>query len=74
MFQIHVTQADKFGSPIKDVFQTHAVLYSLLREEIIFCDENCECFSRIKSEEMLSYSDFFNKRFGYGQYKCLKNG
>ena len=50
------------------------MVMSLLREEIIFCDENGEYFSRNKSETMLSYSEFFNSNFGSGKYECLKSG
>ena len=46
----------------------------MLREEIIFCDENAEYFSRTRSETMFSFSDFFNKRYGKDQYKCLASG
>ena len=46
--------------------ETVGVVMSLFREEIIFCDENAEYFSRNKSETMLSYSEFFNKNFGAG--------
>ena len=71
VMQIYVVLADEFGSPVKNIYETTGVVMSLLREEIIFCDENGEYFSRTKSETMLSYSDFFNKNFGSGQYQCM---
>ena len=71
IIQIFIVLTDEFGSPIKNMHETVGVVMSLFREEIIFCDENGEYFSRTKSETMLSYSDFFNKNFGSGQYQCM---
>ena len=64
--QIYVTLEDELGGGVKSIYEVCAVVFSLLREEIIFCDEMAECFSRERSETMLSYSDFFNKKFGSG--------
>ena len=72
--QIYVTLEDELGGGVKSIYEVCAVVFSLLREEIIFCDEMAECFSRERSETMLSYSDFFNKKFGNGQYRCLDSG
>ena len=66
MIQIFIVLTDEFGSPVKNMSETVGVVMSLFREEIIFCDENAEYFSRNKSETMLSYSEFFNKNFGAG--------
>ena len=74
VMQIYVVLADDFGSPVKNIYEAAGVVFSLLREEIIYCDENAEYFSRTKSETMLSYSDFFSKNFGKDQYQCMKGG
>ena len=66
MIQIFVVLTEKFGSSSKNMYETISVVMSLFREEIIFCDENGEYFSRNKSETMFSYSDFFSKNFGIG--------
>ena len=50
------------------------MLWSLCREEIIYCDEEEMYFSRKHSETMLSYTEIFNKNVGNEQYKCLENG
>ena len=59
--QIYITLNDELGGGVKSIYDISAVLFSLLREEIIFCDEMSECFSRKRSETMFSYSEFFSK-------------
>ena len=72
--QINVTIEDQFGGQESNLLTTAAVLWSLFREELIFCDESARYFSRKRSETMLSYSEIFNRKFGGGQYGCLKSG
>ena len=55
------------------MYEVAAILYSLLREDLIFADEHCYQYTCVKKQGFYSYSDLFKMKFPSG-YICDKNG
>ena len=61
--EIFKTLSDNFRSPIKNSWETAAVLATLLREDILFVDKILYRWTVRKQEGFFSYSEIFRIRF-----------
>ena len=73
VFEIFVTLKETQGSTVNNVFEVVAVLFSMLREDLIYCSKNSDRYSVHKQEGYLNYSEIFRKHFPNG-YACDPKG
>jgi len=63
-----VTLEDNHGKTVNNIYEVAAVLFALLREDILYSDLHSYRYTVTKQEGYYSYSDIFRMRFpiGYG--------
>ena len=71
--EIFYQVSNTYGRVVNNMYEVGAILYSLLREDLIYADEHCYTYTCVKKEGYYSYSDFFQMKFGSG-YICDKRG
>ena len=63
IFEIFVTMEDTYGRQVNNIYELVAVLYSMLREDMIYADEHSYRYTLHRQEGYLTYSEIFHKRF-----------
>ena len=73
ILEVFVTLGDTYGKTVNNVYEVVAILFSLLREDLIYSDEHSYRYTVNKQEGFYSYSEIFRKKFPVG-YSCDKMG
>ena len=73
MLQICSILDDHFNLPLKHAFEAAAIMTSLMREELIFCDKIWYRWTVHKQEGYYSYSELFFAHYG-PTYGCTRAG
>ena len=73
LVEIFVTLNDTYGKTVNNIFEVGAILFSLLREDLIYADLLSYRYTVNKQEGYFSYSEIFQKKFPFG-YVCDKQG
>ena len=63
ILEIYVTLEATYGRQVKNVYELGAVLFSMLREDMIYADEHSYRYTLHRQEGYLTYSEIFHKRF-----------
>lgn len=64
--EIFVEMSNTYTMPISNGYESSAILFSLLREDRIFANEECSHFSTKRQEGFKSYSEIFKAKYpGY---------
>ena len=71
--EIFVTLSDTYGKTVNNIYELVAVLYSILREDLMYTDEHSYRYTLTKQEGFYNYSEIFRRRFPLG-YECDKLG
>ena len=71
--QIFVQLTNDHGEVVKDVYQVSAVLFSLLREDILYSDAHSYKYTTEKKEGYYSYTELFQMKHK-GGYTCDQLG
>ena len=73
VLEIFVTLNATYGRTVNNIYEAVAILFSLLREDLIYADQHCYRYTIHKQEGFFSYSESFRKQFPVG-YGCDKAG
>ena len=68
-----VTINDTYGKTVNNIYEAVAILFSLLREDLIYSDLHSYRYTVNKQEGYYSYSEIFRLKFPVG-YDCDKVG
>ena len=64
--EVFVTLSDTYGKTVNNIYEVVAILFSLLREDLIFSDLNSYRYTVNKQEGYYSYSEIFRLKFPIG--------
>ena len=73
VLEVFVTLNDTYGRTVNNIYEAVAILFSLLREDLIYADQHCYRYTINKQEGFFSYSEIFRNKFPVG-YGCDKVG
>jgi len=71
--QIFYTLNAKYGKVVNNIYEVGAVMFSLLREDLVYSDEHSYRYTCEKKEGYYNYSEIFRKKFPVG-YGCDAGG
>jgi len=71
--EVFVTLNDTYGKTVNNIYEVGAVLFSLLREDLLYADEHSYRYTVNKQEGFYNYSEIFQRKFPTG-YACDKVG
>ena len=69
VFEIFTVMDQNFGRAVNNIYQLVAILFSLLREDLIYSDEHSYRYTVNKQEGYYNYTELFSKKFPAG-YAC----
>ncbi len=67
--EIFMTLEANYGKTLNNIYEAVAILFSLLREDLIYSDMHSYRYTCTKQEGYYTYSELFRIRFGEG-YIC----
>ena len=73
IMQIFTTLEERFGKTVNNIYEAVAILFALLREDMLYSDLNSYRYTITKQEGFYTYSEIFRLRFPEG-YKCDSMG
>ena len=73
IMEVSVTLEDTYGKSLNNIYELAAVLFSMLREDLLYSDLNSYRYTTHKQEGFYNYSEIFRLKFPVG-YSCDKNG
>ena len=71
--QIFATLGAKYGQVVDNVWQVVAILFSMLREDMLFSDKHSYRYIVHRQEGYYSYSELFRMKYPVG-YGCDSSG
>lgn len=69
ILEIFMTLEANHGKTLNNIFEAGAILFSLLREDIIYSDMHSYRYTCVKQEGYFTYSELFRIRYG-DRYCC----
>ena len=69
VLQIFVTLHERYGRVLENIYQAVAVLFAILREDLIYSDLHSYRYTCTKQEGYYTYSEIFRMKFPEG-YMC----
>ena len=69
IMEIFMTLEANHGKTLNNIYEAVAILFSLLREDLIYSDMHSYRYTCVKQEGFHSYSELFRIRFG-DKYTC----
>jgi hypothetical protein len=73
IIEIFVEMKNRYTLPVNTIYEGAAVLTSLFREDMLYCNDLGSHYSVTRHEGFLNFSEMFRKRYGDG-YNTLKDG
>ena len=71
--EIFATLNDTYGKTVNNIYEAVAILFSLLREDLLYSDEHSYRYTVNRQEGYYNYSELFHRKYPVG-YACGKNG
>jgi len=73
VMEVFVTLNDTYGKTVNNIYEAVAILFSLLREDLIYSDQHSYRYTVSRQEGYFSYSEIFRNKFPVG-YVCDNQG